>query len=90
MSDDLYRTRLWWSLHLGRGVAQCDGVSIALRERPNVLIDIRQLSELEYTPAIGVAFVQTATGPRRDLHGFEADALADWLLGVAMRARAGL
>lgn len=90
MSDDLYKTRLTWHAHTRRGVAQCDDVRIVLRDQPRVLIDLGKLIDLEYTPAIGVAFVQTATDRRRDLHAFEMDTLADWLLGVAARARSGL
>ena len=90
MSDDLYATHLRWQAGIGRGLAKCDDVRIVLRKQPRVLIDLGRLIDLEYTPTIGVAQVQTATGLRRDLHSFEVDAVADWLLGVAMRARASL
>lgn len=77
MSDYLHRTRLRWCSASGAGVAIHDGVHVELRARPPVLLNTARLIEIEYSPAIGVLYVQEATGARRDMQpGESAECLA--------------
>ena len=52
--------RLEWS-H-GRGLAQCDGVSIELRRPPGPLV-----AELHYTPGMQAEIRERDCDPRRDM-----------------------
>jgi hypothetical protein len=87
VSDDLHPVRLWWSADRGRGIARHDGVHVELRARPRVLLNTARLIELEYSPAIGVLYVQEATGARRDMQTGEAAECLAYLRAVAADAR---
>lgn len=82
MSDALYLTRLRWS-H-GHGLAAHAGVTVVLSERPPVLLHELRLVELEYAPAVGIQYLQTAVDPRRDLTPAEAAELMAYLEQVAL------
>lgn len=86
MSDALHRTRLRWCAASGTGVAVHDGVMVELRQRPPVLQGSR-LIEIEYSPAIGVLYVQEATGARRDMQTGEAAECLAYLRAVSDEAR---
>ena len=87
MSDYLHRTRLRWCSASGAGVAIHDGVHVELRARPRVLLNTARLIEIEYSPAIGVLYVQEATGARRDMQtGEAADCLA-YRRGMSLSTR---
>lgn len=88
MSDALYATRLRWSL--GHGTARHDGVQVELRSRPQVLMHIARLTELEYAPQVCIQYVQADGGARRDLERGEAMELQAYLEHMAEAARARL
>lgn len=87
MSDALHRTRLRWCAASGQGVAVHDGVTVELRRRPPVLQGSARLIEIEYSPAIGVLYVQEATGARRDMQTGEAAECLAYLRAVSDEAR---
>lgn len=87
MSDALYRTRLRWS-SVGHGVAIFDGVTVDLQQRPPVLAHIRRISDLEYAPLLGAAYVQVAADPRRDLEQAECQQIDAYLQRIAQAAHA--
>ena len=87
MSDALHRTRLRWCAASGHGVAVHDGVMVELRQRPPVLLGSARLIEIEYSPAIGVLYVQEATGARRDMQTGEAAECLAYLRAVSDEAR---
>ena len=87
MSNDLHRTRLRWCADSGRGVAIYEGVSVELRSRPRVLLNTARLIEIEYSPAIGVLYVQEATGARRDMQPGEAAECLAYLRGMSLSTR---
>lgn len=87
MSDFLHRTRLRWCAASGRGVAVHDGVSVELHIRPPVLLHTARLIEIEYSPGIGVLYVQEATGARRDMQPGEATECLAYLRRVSEAAR---
>jgi hypothetical protein len=87
MSDYLHRTRLRWCSASGTGVAIHDGVHVELRARPRVLLNTARLIELEYSPAIGVLYVQEATGARRDMQTGEAAECLAYLRGMSLSTR---
>lgn len=60
-----------------------DGVTVELRQRPPVLQGSVRLIEIEYSPAIGVLYVQEATGARRDMQTGEAAECLAYLRWVA-------
>ena len=88
MSDYLHRTRLRWCSASGAGVAIHDGVHVELRSRPRVLLNTARLIEIEYSPAIGVLYVQEATGARRDMQTGEAAECLAYLRGMSLSTRA--
>ena len=88
MSDYLHRTRLRWCSASGTGVAIHDGVHVELRSRPRVLLNTARLIEVEYSPAIGVLYVQEATGARRDMQTGEASECLAYLRGMSLSTRA--
>ena len=87
MSDALHRTRLRWCAATGQGVAIHEGVTVELRQRPPVLRGTMRLIEIEYSPALGVLYVQEATGARRDMQPGEAAECLAYLRAVAEAAR---
>jgi hypothetical protein len=87
MSDYLHRTRLRWCSASGAGVAIHDGVHVELRSRPRVLLNTARLIEIEYSPAIGVLYVQEATGARRDMQTGEAAECLAYLRGMSLATR---
>ena len=87
MSDYLHRTRLRWCSASGTGVAVHDGVHVELRSRPRVLLNTARLIEVEYSPAIGVLYVQEATGARRDMQTGEAAECLAYLRGMSLSTR---
>lgn len=72
--------RLEWS-H-GRGLAQCDGVSIELRRPPGPLV-----VELHYTPGIQAEIRERDCDPRRDMTPEEVRQAEAWLRHVTARMR---
>ena len=86
MSDSLHRTRLRWCQASAAGLAIHDGVRVELRSRPPVLQHAGRLIEIEYSPAIGVLYVQEATGARRDMQTGEAAECLAYLRHVAAGA----
>ena len=87
MSDFLHRTRLRWCASSGRGIAVHDGVTVELKSRPRLLLHAARLIEIEYSPGIGVQYVQEATGARRDMQTGEAAECLAYLRAVALAAR---
>lgn len=87
MSDYLHRTRLRWCSASGTGVAIHDGVHVELRSRPRVLLNTARLIEIEYSPAIGVLYVQEATGARRDMQTGEAAECLAYLRAISEATR---
>ena len=87
MSDYLHRTRLRWCSASGTGVAIHDGVHVEMRSRPRVLLNTARLIEIEYSPAIGVLYVQEATGARRDMQTGEAAECLAYLRGMSLSTR---
>ncbi len=87
MSDYLHRTRLRWCAASGRGVAIHEGVSVELHARPPVLLAMGRLIEIEYSPGIGVQYVQRATGAREDLTGGQSAECLAYLRFVAEAKR---
>ena len=87
MSHWLHRSRLWWSDAHGKGVAIHEGVSIELTQRPPVMKAMGRLIEIDYSPAIGVQLLQTATGAREDMRTEQAAECLRYLRAVAVAAR---
>lgn len=87
MSDALHRCRLRWCAATGHGIAINDGVTVELRERPPVLRGTMRLIEIEYSPALGVLYVQEATGARRDMQQGEAAECLQYLRHVSSHGR---
>ena len=87
MSDFLHRTRLRWCADRGRGVAIYEGVSVELRTRPPVLLHTGRLIEIEYSPGVGVHYVQEASGARRDMQPGELTECLTYLRRVSEAAR---
>lgn len=87
MSNDLHRTRLRWCADSGRGVAIYEGVSVELHIRPPVLLHTARLIEIEYSPGVGVHYVQEASGARRDMQPGESTECLAYLRRVSEAAR---
>jgi hypothetical protein len=87
MSDVLYRTRLRWCESAGRGIARHEGVEVELTSPPPVLLPMGRLVELEYSPGVGVQYVQPRTGARQDLLPHQAQECLTYLRAVALAAR---
>ncbi len=87
MSDALYRTRLRWHA-VGHGVAIFEGLTVELYSRPPVLEHVRRITDLEYAPLLGAAYLQVGTDARRDLTPGEVAELDAYLHRIARAARA--
>lgn len=87
MSDDLHPTRLWWCASSGRGIARHEGVEVELTSPPPVLLPMGRLVELEYSPGVGVQYLQPAHGARQDLLASQAQECLRYLRAVALAAR---
>lgn len=72
--------RLEWS-H-GRGLAQCDGVSIELRRPPGV-----GYVEIHYSPDVQAEIRERDCDPRRDMTPEEVRQAEAWLRHVTARMR---
>lgn len=67
MSDALHQSRVWWQSGWGRGGVVHGGVSVALTQRPPVLLDMGRLVEIEFSPLTGIYIVQRPTGAKEDM-----------------------
>lgn len=72
--------RLEWSN--GRGLAQCDGVSIELRRPPGV-----GYVEIHYSPDVQAEIRERDCDPRRDMTADEVRQAEQWLHHIAARMR---
>lgn len=86
-SELLYPTRLWWSAGRGRGIARHEGVEVELTSPPPVLLPMGRLVELEYSPGVGVQYLQPAHGARQDMLASQAQECLRYLRAVALAAR---
>lgn len=86
-SELLYPTRLWWCAAQGRGIARHEGVEVELTSPPPVLLPMGRLVELEYSPGVGVQYLQPAHGARQDLLPHQAQECLTYLRAVALAAR---
>ena len=87
MAETIHVTRLTWWDYRGRGEAEHDGVTVALRSRPPVLRHIRAITELCYVPGAGARYVQEQGQQRRDLQPGESTELLLWLQHLATITR---
>lgn len=87
MAESIHISRLTWWDYRGGGEAQHDGVTVNLRRRPPVLLHMRAITELVYSPGQGVRYVQESGHERRDLQPGESAELLLWLQHVATVTR---
>lgn len=79
-------TRLWWMR--GHGLARHDDVQVALRERPPVLHSVEHVEEIEFAPAVHMAYVQPRGERRREMGPDECSEVMQYLQRMARHVRA--
>ena len=88
MSDQLYRTRLFWDGR--RGCALRDGVRVELRSAPRIG-GLLAVYTIDFAPEVDVALIQTEPAqPRRDMSPAEIRSASSMLAAMAAMARGAL
>lgn len=88
MSDQLYRTRLFWDGR--RGCALRDGVRVELRSAPRIG-GLSTVHTVDFAPEVDVALIQAAPAEaRRDMTPDEIRSAASILATMAAMARGAL